>query len=498
MPEVTLPTLSGSTVTLADDVVAAFGASLRGDLLATDSPGYDAARTIWNAMIDARPALIARCRSTADVVRAVRFARRNDLLSAVRGGGHNVAGNSTVDGGFVIDLSSMKGIRLDPARRIAHVEPGITLAELDRDTQEFGLAVPTGINSTTGIAGLTLGGGYGWLTRRFGLTADNLLAADVVTADGDVLTANEAEHSDLFWALRGGGGNFGIVTSFEFKLHRVGPEVTAGLVVYPLDRAATVLAQYRELVANAPEELTVWVVMREAPPLPFLPPAVHGTPVVVLALCYTGDPSRADRALAPLATIDGAHGAHVGPMPFAAWQAAFDPLMLGGVRNYWKTHNFSALGDELVDALLARMRQLPGPMCEIFLGHVAGAPMRVAEDETAFMGRAPFMMNVHARWDSAADDERAVSWARDVYRASAPFAAPGAYVNFMSRDEGARVPAAYGSHYERLAAIKAKFDPTNFFRLNQNIIPQPAAARPEATRPETPTPRRSSEEVRPM
>jgi FAD/FMN-containing dehydrogenase len=494
MPAATLTTLSGRTVTLGADDVERLGASLRGDLVTPESPGYDAARTIWNAMIDARPALIARCRSTADVVRAVRFARRNDLLTAVRGGGHNVAGNATVDRGFVIDLSPMKGVRVDPARRVTHVEPGVTLGELDRDTQEFGLAVPTGINSTTGIAGLTLGGGYGWLTRRFGLTADNLLSADVVTADGDVLTANEAEHSDLFWAIRGGGGNFGIVTSFELRAHRVGPEVTAGLVVFPLDRAAQVLARYREVVASAPEELTVWVVMRKAPPLPFLAPEVHGTPVLVLALCYSGDPARADRALGPIAAIEGAHAAHVGPMPFSAWQQAFDPLMLGGVRNYWKTHNFAALDDDLVDALVSRVRTLPGPMCEILLGHLAGAPGRLAEDETAFMGRgAPFMMNVHARWESPADDERAVSWARDVYRASAPFAAPGAYVNFMSRDEGARVPAAYGPHYDRLAAIKAKFDPTNFFRINQNIVPRPTSM----PRADVSTARRSGEEVRP-
>lgn len=494
MPPVTLTTVTDRTITLGSEEVERFGATLRGELLTAESPGYDAARTIWNAMIDARPALIARCRSTADVVRAVRFARRNDLLTAVRGGGHNVAGNATVERGFVVDLSPMKGVHVDPGGRVARVEPGVTLGELDRDLQEFGLAVPTGINSTTGIAGLTLGGGYGWLTRRYGLTADNLLSADVVTADGDVLTANEAEHSDLFWAIRGGGGNFGIVTSFEFRAHRVGPEVTAGLVVFPLDRAAEVLTRYRDVVASAPEDLTVWVVMREAPPLPFLPSEVHGTPVVVLALCYVGDPARADRALAPVAAIEGAHAAHVGPMPWAAWQQAFDPLMTSGVRNYWKTHNFAALGDDLIDTLLTRVRRLPGPMCEIFLGHIAGAPMRRAEDETAFMGRGTsYMMNVHARWESPQDDGRAMAWARDVYRATVPFAAPGAYVNFMTRDEGARVPAAYGPHYDRLTAIKAKFDPTNFFRINQNIVPRLASL----PRTDVPTMRRSSEEVRP-
>ena len=486
MPAVTLTTLAGRVTTLAASDVEQFGATLRGDLLTAESAGYDAARAVWNAMIDARPGLIARCRSTADVVRAVRFARTHDLLTAVRGGGHNIAGNATVDRGFVIDLSPMKAVRVDPGRRLAFVEPGVTLAELDRDTQEFGLATPTGINSTTGIAGLTLGGGFGWLSRRFGLTADNLVAADVVTADGEVLRTNEAEQSDLFWAIRGGGGNFGIVTNFEMRLHELGPEVTAGLIVFPLERAADVFARYREVVASASEELTVWTVMRLAPPLPFLPTAVHGTPVIVIALCFTGDTARASAAIAPMRAIPGAHAEHVGPMPFTAWQQAFDPLLTPGVRNYWKTHNFAAIGDDLVDALVSRVRRPASPMCEVFVGHLAGAVARRSEDETAYLGRgAPFTMNVHGRWESPADDEAVVNWARDIYRATAPYAAPGAYVNFMTSDESARVPNAYGPHYERLAAIKAKFDPTNFFRINQNIVPRPATPRAEypATRP---------------
>jgi FAD/FMN-containing dehydrogenase len=494
MPDVTLSTLSGRAVTLAEADLARFGARLRGELVAASSPSYDAARTIWNAMIDARPALIARCRSTADVVRSVRFARDNDLLTAVRGGGHNIAGNGTVERGFVIDLSLMKGVRIDPERRLAHVEPGCTLRDIDRDTQEFGLATPLGINSTTGIAGLALGGGYGWLSRRHGLTADNLLSADVVTADGEVLTANEVEHSDLFWAIRGGGGNFGIVTSFELRLHRVGPEVTAGLVVFPLDRAAAVLRRYREVMASAPEELTAWVIMREAPPLPFLAPELHGTPVLALAVCWSGDAARAERALAPLLEIEGAHAAHVGPMPYANWQQAFDALGAAGARNYWKTHNFAALGDDLVDALVPRVLTVPGTMCEIIIAHLGGAVSRPPEDDTAYMGRgAPFTLNVHARWESAADDGRFVNWAREVYRASAPWAAPGAYVNFMTRDEGTRVPAAYGPHYERLAAIKGKFDPTNFFRINQNIVPRPSVLRGDES-----TLRPSGGEARPV
>jgi FAD/FMN-containing dehydrogenase len=456
--------------------------SIRGELLPRGGPGYEEARAIWNAMITRRPALIARCRSAADVVRAVRFARDNDLLVAVRGGGHNIAGNALVDDGLLIDLSAMRSVRVDPAARRARVEPGVLLGELDRDTQGFALATPLGINSTTGVAGLTLGGGYGWLSRRFGLTVDNLVSADVVTADGELLRADEREHSDLFWALRGGGGNFGIVTSFEFALHPVGPEVTAGLIVHPATEVAALLRRYRDVVTAAPEELTAWVVMRHAPPLPFLPAEVHGSRVVVIAACYTGPASEAARALAPLRAIGTPHADVIGPTPYVAFQAAFDPLLAPGARNYWKTHNFLSLDDGLTDAFAERLPTLPGPMCEIFIAHLGGAVSRVAEDATAYMGRdAQFVMNVHARWEDPAADEAFVGWARGVHRATASWASGGAYVNFMTQDEGERIRAAYGANYERLAMVKAKYDPGNRFRVNQNIAPAPAVPRPDTT-----------------
>jgi len=479
MPALTVRTTSGREATLARADVDRLAAELRGELLTPDAAGYDDARRIWNAMVDRRPAMVARCRGPADVVAAVRFARAHDLLVTARGGGHNIAGNALADGGLVVDLTPMRAVRVDPAGRTARVEPGATLAEFDAAVQAHGLATPVGINSTTGIAGLTLGGGYGWLSRRHGLTVDNLLAADVVTADGELVTASERERADLFWALRGGGGNFGIVTAFDFRLHPVGPEVVAGLIVHPFDDAARLLRAYRDAAKRAPDELTAWVVLRQAPPLPFLAPEVHGQRVMVIAVMWSGDPARADEALAPLRAIGTPHADVVGPSPYTGFQAAFDPLLAPGSRNYWKTHNFADLHDGLIDVLVARLGELPGPQCEIFVAHLGGAVRRVPEDATAYAGRdAEFVMNVHARWDDAAEDARHVAWARATYEATAPFAGGGAYVNFLTGDEGERVRSAYGANYDRLAALKAKYDPTNLFRVNQNVQPMAAVATP--------------------
>lgn len=303
---------------------------------------YNEARTIWNAMIDRRPGLIARCAGAADVVRAVRFARDNNLLVSVRGGGHGIAGNAVCEGGIVIDLSAMKSVRVDPQTKRARIEPGATLADVDKETLAFGLVLPTGINSTTGIAGLTLGGGFGWLTRKFGLTLDNLLSVDVVTADGELVKASETERPDLFWALRGGGGNFGVVTSFEFQLNPLNTEVLAGLVVHPFADAEKVLKEYRQALEAAPDELTCWVVMRQAPPLPFLPAEWHGKEIVVLAMCYCGEIAAGEKAAARLRAIGNPIADVVGPVPFTGWQQAFDPLLTPGARNYWKSQDFAS------------------------------------------------------------------------------------------------------------------------------------------------------------
>jgi FAD/FMN-containing dehydrogenase len=309
----------------------------QGEILVPGDGEYESARQIWNAMIDKRPAVIARCASTSDVVLGVNFARDNGLLLAVRGGGHNIAGNALCDDGLVIDLSKMKAARVDPAARRVTIEGGATLADLDAATQAHGLATPVGINSTTGIAGLTLGGGFGWLSRKYGMTVDNLESAEVVTAAGQVVRASATEHPDLFWALRGGGGNFGVVTRFEFRLHPVGPGVLSGLIVYPTTDAKSVLQQYRDFAANAPDELSVWTVLRKAPPLPFLPERVHGKEMIALALIYAGDPKQGEPLIEPLRKFGTPWGEHVGVQPYVAWQQTFDPLLTAGARNYWKT-----------------------------------------------------------------------------------------------------------------------------------------------------------------
>jgi FAD/FMN-containing dehydrogenase len=473
----TTRTLNGGSVALAPSTVERLRSNLRGELLTPDSPGYDEARSIWNAMIDRRPALIARCEEAEDVARAVRFAREHKLLVAVRGGGHNIAGNAVCEGGLMIDLSPMKGVRVDPERRAARVEPGCTLADVDRETQAFDLATPVGINSTTGIAGLTLGGGFGWLSRKHGMTIDNLLSADVVTADGEIVRASEDENPDLFWGLRGGGGNFGVVTAFEFRLHPVGPEVLSGLVVHPFEDAAEVLRFYRDFVPGLPEETAVWVVMRKAPPLPFLPEAWHGREVVVLAAFHGGDRAEGERVLEPLRRFGRPIADVIGPHPYAGWQQAFDPLLTPGARNYWKSHDFLELSDGLLDVLIGYAGQLPSAQCEIFLGQVGGAINRGAPEATAYPHReAEFIMNVHARWEEPGEDDACIAWARGVFGESAPHATGGVYVNFLTGEETERIRAAYGPNYDRLAALKGRYDPENLFRMNQNIRPSGTAS----------------------
>jgi len=464
---------TGDSVTIDSTVLDQLKSSLRGALLLPGEDGYDKSRTVWNAMIDRRPALVVRCTGVADVQQAVGFAQKHGILTAVKGGGHNIAGSAVCDGGLLIDLSNLRSVRVDPVARVAHVEPGATLADFDHECQAFGLATPVGINSTTGIAGLTLGAGFGWLSRKYGMTIDNLLAADVVTADGRMLRADPKENADLFWAIRGGGGNFGVVTRFEFKLHPVGPNVLAGLVVYPFKEAASVLKQYRAFCAKLGEDTSVWTVLRKAPPLPFLPPAVHGTEVVVFACLHAGDPESGKQAIEPVRHFGTVLGEHIGVMPYKAWQQAFDPLLTPGVRNYWKSHNFAELGDGAIDVAIKYVGSLPSPHCEIFFGLIGGATTRPARDAMAYSHRnAIWVCNVHGRWETAAEDKRVIEWARGFFREAAPFATGGVYVNFLTDDEADRIKAAYGPGYDRLAAAKQKYDPQNLFRVNQNIRPK--------------------------
>lgn len=460
---------------LANDAIAALKGAIRGQVLQLGDPGYEEARHIWNATIDRKPAVIVRCAGVADVRRAVNFARENGELLAVRGGGHNIAGTAVCDDGLVIDLSPMKSVRIDPRACRAYVEPGVTLGEFDHEAQAFSLATPLGINSTTGVAGLTLGGGFGWLSRRYGMTVDNLLSADIVTADGELQHADAQTNEDLFWAIRGGSGNFGVVTMFEFALHRVGPQVYGGLVVLPMEAARDALAKYRAAGPEMPDELSVWAVLRLAPPLPFLPAEVHGKPVIAFAICHTGPIETAARAVETVRAFGQPYGEHLGAMPYEAWQKAFDPLLTPGARNYWKSHNFDELPDGLIEAALAAMQKLPSPQCEIFFGQIGGKTFDVPVDATAYCGRdARYVMNVHARWEEASEDARCIEWARAYFEASAPFALGSVYVNFLTHDETSRVGAAYGPNYERLVAVKTRYDPHNLFRHNQNIRPSAA------------------------
>ena len=467
-----IKSLSGAISTLDGQSLQSLKAGLRGQVLLPSDDRYNEVRQIWNAMIDRRPAMIVRCAGAADVRSAVRFAKQHGLLCCVRGAGHNIAGKALADGALLIDLSAMRSVRVDPELRIAYVEPGATLGDVDHETQAHGLAVPLGINSTTGISGLTLGGGLGWTSRKFGLTVDNLIAAEVVNAAGDRVRCSEQAEAELFWAIRGGGGNFGIVTAFEFRLHPLGPEVMSGPLVFPFEDAATLLRGYRDLAKQCPDELSVWAVMRGAPPLPFLAPEVHGKMVLILAALYAGPTAKAEAAFAPFRKLGQPIADAFGPHPFAGFQKAFDPLLTPGARNYWKSHNFAELSDALIDKAVEYAAKLPSPQSEIFFAQVGGEINRIPAMATAYPHRdAEFVMNVHTRWEAREQDQGCVAWARDFYEATQPFANGGVYINFLSEGEEDRIEGAYGQNHERLVKAKRRYDPDNFFRLNQNIRP---------------------------
>jgi len=472
MSGLTFKTFSGSSTTLDPSVAKDLATKVQGEILTADSPGFDKVRVVWNAMIDRKPALIARCKSADDVVACVKFATQHDLLVAVRGGGHNIAGNAVCEGGLLIDLSLMRAVKVDAAKQTAHVEGGALLGDFDQAAQAHGLATPLGINSTTGVAGLTLGGGFGWLSRKHGLTLDNLLSATVVTAAGEKLTASAKENSDLFWALRGGSGNFGVVTSFEFKLHKIGTEVLSGLIVHPLADAKKVLQYYRDFAAKAPDELAVWFVLRKAPPLPFLPEKWHGKEILALAACYFGDLKTGEKLLQPLRAFGQPIADVIGPTPYIGWQQVLDPLLTPGMRNYWKSHEFLQIPDAMIDVIMDFASRLPDPQTELAFAQLGGAIQRVPNDATAYSHREPnFLINVHTRWDAAANDSKCIAWARDLIKALAPFSTGAVYVNFLTSDEEDRVKMAYGANLAKLVAVKKKYDPTNLFRMNANIRP---------------------------
>jgi FAD/FMN-containing dehydrogenase len=457
---------------LGEATLGEFAQGLRGELIRPEDPSYDEARSIWNGAHDKLPALIVRCSGVADVMRGVEFARSEGLPLALRGGGHSIPGFSTIDHGMVLDLSPMKGIRVDPNRRRIVTQAGALWQDLDPEAQAFGLAVTGGLVSTTGVAGFTLGGGIGWLVRKCGLTCDNLVGADIVTADGQYLHASEDEHPDLFWALRGGGGNFGVVTSFEFKANEVGPTVYAGIVFYSGDQAADVLRGFREAAAGAPDELSLAINLTTAPPLPFLPEDVHGKPIVAVLGVWSGRPEDGDAATLPFRRLAPVVVDLFGPMPYVAMQTLLDPLYPRGMRNYFRSAFFSDLDGATVDALMSTYAQKPNAPSELHIHHLGGAMGRVPADATAFGTRdREYMLNVVARTPGEDGYQQVVDWARMATAALGPDAA--SYVNFTGEASEDRVRASYPAQtYARLMAIKGRYDPTNLFRLNQNIPPE--------------------------
>jgi len=460
------------TRAIKKSLLDAFSRTIAGSIILPGGGAYETARLVWNGMIDRRPAVIVQCGAVSDLISAVKFARDNDLLIAVRGGGHSVSGNAVCDGGIVIDLSPMKGIRVDKEKKDVYAQAGLTMGEYDRETELHGLASPGGIISTTGIAGLTLGGGFGWLSRKHGLACDNLLAADVVTADGRFLTANAKEHADLFWGIRGGGGNFGIVTSFQYKLHPV-RSVLAGELIHSFHDVTETLRFYRDFAGSVPDELTSVVTLFTAPPAPFLPPAIHGQKAMNIGVCYCGELALGENILKPLRAYGNPVIDLIVPQAYRSWQCIHDPLAPPGFRRYWKSEYVSELSDELISTLATAMQSVPSARSGIHLHHLQGAISRIADDSTAISHRnAHFAVNVVGEWSDPYEDEMQIRWTRDVGEALRRFSIGGAYVNFLGDEGQERVRSAYGeAKFARLTSLKETYDPTNVFRLNQNIPP---------------------------
>lgn len=458
--------------TIDDTAVDELRASFRGEVLGPADAGYEEHRKVWNGSIDRRPGLIARCAGVADVRAAVRFGREHGLTVAVRGGGHSFPGLSVCDDGLLIDLGLMKGTRVDPEAGTARAQAGVLLGELDRETQAFGMAVPAGIVTHTGLAGLTLGGGIGWIMRKHGLTVDNLMSVDVVTADGEFVKASENENADLFWGVRGGGGNFGIVTDFEFRLHPLGPQVMAGPVFWLMEDAPEVLRFYRDWIADCPDELMTIVVQRRAPALPVVPPELVGRHVIAIATCYAGPVEDGERVLAPLKRFGGPVLDLCMPKPFLAHQAMFDPSFRRGWWYYVRSCDVAELTDDVIDVVAEYGLRITSPVTSIALWQMGGAVARVGENETAFNGRqAGFTFNINGNSETADGFDAERQWARDYWSALAPYHT-SVYVNFLMEEGEERVRQAYGGDkYDRLKALKRAYDSTNFFRLNQNITP---------------------------
>lgn len=470
----TARTLDGRTIELEAAAIDTLKSQLRGPLLLPGQPGYDDSRTIWNAMIDRHPAVVVRCLGAADVRAAVAFARERNLLLCVKGGGHNIAGLAVADGALLLDLGLMRGVFVDPGRRVARAQGGCLLGDVDRETQLHGLAAVLGFVSATGIAGLTLGGGFGYLTRRFGWTTDNVLGYELITADGRLVTATPRQNPDLFWGLCGGGGNFGVVTRIDYALHPVGPEIVGGVVAWPAEEAEKVLAFHRELTENAPRELSVVALMRPAPPAPWLPKERHGTPIVALLACWSGDPARGEQVVAPIKAFGKPIGDILVRRPYTQLNALLDGTQPKGRRYYWKSEYLPGLSRELTDGVRAHAATIRSPHSAVILFPVGGALGEQPEAYSPAGNRnAKFVLNISASWEKPGDDAANLEWARTAWEELRGFGTGGNYINFLTEDESPeRVAAALGQNQARLAEVKRAWDPDNFFRTNRNIPPR--------------------------
>jgi FAD/FMN-containing dehydrogenase len=475
MADIAAVTVEGRQTDLSSAAVDDFASRLQGELIQPGDRGYEPARQIWNGMIDRRPALVARCAGAEDVVAAVNFARDNELPLAVRGGGHGVAGHALCDGGLVIDLTAMRAVEVDPEALTARAQGGCTLGDLDRETQRHGLATPLGVVTATGIAGLTLSGGIGHLRRKHGLSCDNLVSAQVVTADGSLLSASDSESEDLFWALRGGGGNFGVVTSFEYRLHPVGPEVFVCFVFYPANRAKEVLPACERYLSEAPEDIAPLAFFGRIPEAEEFPPESHGAPYLTMLALHPGDPAEGERVLGPLREIADPIADLSTTMPYTEAQAVLDEDYPDGWRYYWKSLNVPELSDALIERLAEHAAAAPSPLSTVDVWYQGGAMARVGEEETAFANRgAPYLLGLEANWEDESGSNENIAWVREVFADLRSFSEGGVYLNFPGfLEEGEQLlQEGYGSNYERLVEVKTRYDPSNLFRLNANIEPR--------------------------
>lgn len=466
-------TMDGREIDLPQDAINGWKARLRGPLLAPGDADYEDSRTVWNSMIDRRPAMIARCLGIADVIECVRFAREHNLLLCIKGGGHNIAGLAVADGALMLDMSLMRGVWVDPRGRVAHAQAGCVLGDVDRETQLHGLASVLGFISLTGIAGLTLGGGIGYLTRRWGWTADNVVGMNVVTAEARLVRASSDENADLFWALRGGGGNFGVVTDIDFALHSVGPEMVGGVVAWPASEAPGVLELYRTLAENAPPELTLVAFMRWAAPAPWLPKERHGTPIVALLACHTGDPADGEKAVAPIKSFGRPIGDVLTRRKYVEMQSLLDATQPKGRRYYWKSEYLPRIEPALLEKVIEHAARIRSPHSAVILFQMEGALNRLSPDHSPAGNRdARYLLNITASWERPDDDEQNIDWARQAWSDMKRFSTGGTYINFLTEDEGPeRTEAALRGALQRLVEIKTRWDPDNVFRTNRNIKP---------------------------